>query len=387
MIRGFFLVCASLLLVQLGQAQTTKTGVLVIGNGSNAIAASIQSAVSGAKTVLLLPNPGFVMATPDELPSGISAELQKRMAESHSSAAVTLKTWTDTLKNLTIVRGTDWIKIKRSGGGWNLELMGGKSIKAVVLVHAEHSGKLSADLQLPKITRQWKAFGYDDFMYRTSVATGKAIGNSSANVLTFSALMLPGQENLVLLDPEHESLAAGQAAGATAAYAAFFKTKTSEAKLKVIQGELLNYKLSLLPFADITPADSNWRAIQMVGMSGFLKAELTNGTAYFRPDRPVTMEEIREPVKSFYYKAQIWFDDHKGKDMSLSTTLDMIAYVGGVSLANTTAEVKKNWKKAYHFNTEFEEKRVVSRREFAVLVNQYLKPFNMTFDKTGKVLR
>ena len=125
----------------------------------------------------------------------------------------------------------------------------------------------------------------------------------------------------------------------------------------------------------------------MVGVSGFLKAELSHGTAYFRPDQPVRIEELEEPVKSFYYKAQIWFDDHKGKEMTLGTTLDMMAYVGGLSLQHTTAEVQKNWKKGYHFNTDFEPGRIVSRREFAVLANQYLKPFNITFDKAGKVQR
>ena len=387
MIRGFLMVSVLLLIACSTQAQTTKAGVLVIGNGSNAIGASIQSAVSGATTVLLLPDPGFAPGKPEGLPSGIAAELQKRMTEGNVSAGTALKSWTDTIKKLTIVRGTPWIKIKRSGGGWNVALTGGKTIKAEVLVHADATGKLNSELQLPAIQKQWNPFNYDDFLYRTSVAGGKMLDDGTSNLLLFSSLTLPNQENLVLLDPKQESLSAGQAAGATAAYAAFYKVKVSQAKLKAIQGELLYYKLALLPFADVGLADSNWRAIQMVGVSGFLKAELSHGTAYFRPDQPVRIEELEEPVKSFYYKAQIWFDDHKGKEMTLATTLDMMAYVGGLSLQHTTAEVQKNWKKGYHFSTDFEPGRIVSRREFAVLANQYLKPFNITFDKAGKVQR
>ncbi len=385
--RGFFVITILLLVVRLGFAQTTKTGVLVIGNGSNAVGASIQSAVSGVKTVLLLPDPGFVLSASGNLRSGIEAELQKRMLTTNTSAAAMVKIWTDTLKNLTVVRGTPWIRIKRSGGGWHIALLGGKSIKAGVLVNADASGKVNTELKLTKAPVQWSPFGYTDFLYRTSIATGYTVSNSSANFLQLSKLLVPAEDNLVVLNSDHESIAAGQAAGATAAYAAFFKKKTSEANLKVIQGELINYKLSLVPFADVNPIDSNWKAIQLIGLSGFIKAELINGTAFFRPDFPVSREEIMEPIKSYYYKAQIWFDDNKAPQMTLATTLKMITYVGGLSPENTIAEVKKNWKTTYRFNSNFEQEKVISRREFAVLVSQYLKPFNVTIDKSGKVLR
>ena len=376
-----------MLVSYLGIAQTIKTGVLVIGNGSNAIGASIQSAVSGVKTILLLPDPGFVLSPPGNPSSGIDAELQKRMISGNASAAAVVKIWTDTLKNLTVIRGTPWIRIKRSGGNWHVNLVGGKSIKAEVMVNADASGKLISELKLVKVPLQWRTFGYQDFMYRTSVATGHTLNNVSANILPLSTLLIPTQENLVSLNSDHESIASGQAAGATAAYGVFFKKKTSAVDLKAVQGELINYKLSLVPYADVNPADSNWKAIQQIGLSGFIKAEIKEGTAYFRPDLPVSRLEIAEPIKSYYYKSQIWFDDHKDPQMTLAATLKMIAYVGGLSLENTTTEVRKNWRSAYHFGHDFDADRVISRREFAVLVSQYLKPFNMTIDKSGKVLR
>ncbi len=57
--RVFFVVLAVMAFVCGTSAQTTKTGVLVIGNGNNAIGAGIQAAVSGVKTVILLPGSGF----------------------------------------------------------------------------------------------------------------------------------------------------------------------------------------------------------------------------------------------------------------------------------------------------------------------------------------
>lgn len=392
--RGFFIVLILTVFSHIAYTQTVKTGVVVIGNGSNAIGASIQAAVSGVKTTLILAPGDFQLsASVNGQSSGIEGEVLKRLKVNtgqvladYSRINAVVRSWTDTLKNLTIVRGAGLIKLKRSGSGWNIELTGGKTIKAGVLVNADKTGEVNKLLQLPKVGAQWKEFGYDDYLYRASIASGYIVNGGSANFLLMDKLLLPDQENLVILNPDQESLNAGQAAGATAAYAVFFKTKTSLANLKIIQGELLNYKLSLVPFADITNVDSNWKDIQVMGLSGFLKAEISNGTAYFRPDREVLAAEIKEPVKSYYYKAQIWFDDHKDEKMTIDNTMKMIAYVAGLSLENTIKEVKKSWKNGYNFSTEYDGDRIITRREFAVL-SRYLKPFNVNFDKTGKVVR
>ncbi|TKC04971.1 hypothetical protein [Pedobacter frigoris] len=391
---GFFIVLALTVFSYVSQAQTTKTGVVVIGNGNSAVGAGIQSAVSGVKTTLILSTQDFQLsALGNSQASGIEGEILKRIKGNagqvlvdYSTVGTVVRSWTDTLKNLTVIRGAGLLKIKRSGSGWNIELTGGKIIKAGVLVNADRTGTVSNALQLPKVPLQWKPFNYDDYLYRASVASGYILSGGSASFLLMDKLMLPGQENLIVLNPDQESFVAGQAAGATAAYAVFFKTKISLANLKLIQGELLNYKLSLAPFADVNNADSNWKDIQVIGLSGFLKAEISNGTAYFRPDQEVLSVEIKEPVKSYYYKAQIWFDDHKEEKMTINNTLKMISYVAGLSLENTIKEVKKNWKKGYNFSTEYDSDRVITRREFAVL-SRYLKPFNVNLDKTGKVVR
>jgi hypothetical protein len=80
---------------------------------------------------------------------------------------------------------------------------------------------------LPKMKEnQWKALDYKDNLYRTSISSGFSVDNSSSNVLPLYNLLIPEQENLVVLNPDQQSIAAGQSAGATAAYAAFFDLKT-----------------------------------------------------------------------------------------------------------------------------------------------------------------
>lgn len=391
--RVFFVVFSAMVFVCSAIAQTTKTGVLVIGNGNNAIGAGIQAAVSGVKTVILLPGPGFELSpVGKDQNSGIAAEFLNRLKADdfdNNTANVVLKVWTDSLKNLTVMRNATWLKIKRSGSGWVMELKDGKKIKAGVLVNVDKSEKVGRELGIPdeKAAVLWQPFNYENNTYRTSIAAGYFTNNNTANVLSLYRFLNPLQENLVTLDPAQESFAAGQAAGATAAYAAFFKRKTSESNLKIIQGELINYKQSLVPFKDIDPADSNWKAIQFIGVTGVLKAGISGADAYFRPDQTVTTEEIKPVIKEYYYKAQIWFDDHKEQQMSIASVLDLVSVVGNKSLKNTTEEVKKKWKTMYHFKTEFDPGRIVTRREFAVLVSEYLKPFDVNIDKNGRVVR
>ena len=400
--KRLFFVFTIVAIAQISLAQTLKTGVLVIGNGNNAIGAGFQSAISGVKTTLLLQDMEFNLSAMDKnLSSGLELAFLNKIRKAKgikdnaspvyvdgTSANAVLKSWADSLKNLTVIRNVKWSRIKRSGNNWNVLLADGRTIKAEVLLSADRTGNVNAAIPLTAPAgKTWQDFSYQDKLYRSAVASGYARGNVTAGYVQLYSLLVPGQENLVLLNPEDESMAGGQAAGATAAWAVFFKTKTSLSNLKAIQQELINYKLSLMPFADVQNTDSSWAAIQFVGLSGFLKAEIADGKAMFLPDRPVSTAEVKEPVKEFYYKAQIWFDDYKSSDMTIAGVLSLLSKVGNKSMENTREEVKKKWKAGYHFKTEFDLDRVATRREFSVLVYEYLNPFKVNTDKTGRVLR
>lgn len=386
--RGIFIVLVGVLMCNSVYGQTTKAGVLVIGNGGAAVGAGIQSAVSGAKTVVLTQNQGFELSAANKnLSSGIEQELSFRAlaGTTNTGSKSILDAWVDTVKNLTVIKNAGWIKLKRSGSGWAATLSDGRTIKAKVLVNADGTGKVNDALLIKNQVAPWLPFNYENNIYRTSLAAGQVVNGATANVLTWAQLLLPDQDNFVMVGTE--SMLAGQAAGATASYAAFFDTKTSKANLKLIQGELIKYKLSLVPFADVNNKDSNWKAIQFIGLAGFLKAKIMDGKAYFMPDQPVLREEIKEPVKEYYYKAQIWFEDYMDAEMTIGATLDLVCKVGNVNMESTLAQVKKRWKTSYAFSTELDLKRVITRREFAVLANEYLKPYAVNLDKTGRVVR
>jgi hypothetical protein len=382
------------------KAQTFRPGVLVIGNGNTAFAAAMQSAVSGVKTTILLQAGGFdISPLNEEINSGIQADFLKRYREflqakdstqpiviDKQKANNLLSIWTDSIKNLTIIRNIMWVKAERAGNNWSFKLSDGSTIRPKVFINPGDT-KINDALKISVATAsKWTKLDYSSTDYRTSVAAGKSSMGTTGTIFSMYNLFIPFQENLIWLN-DSESMLLGQAGGATAAYAAFFDTKTSLSNLRKIQGELIHYKLNLLPFADIAHTDTTWRAIQQVAITGVLKADIDGKTAKFSPDKLVTTDEIRQPIKDYFYKAQIWFDDYKNPIMTIGSTLDMISYVGNKSLETIKKDIEKNWKTSYQFNTTFDLNRQINRKELAVLLQDYMPPFNVNIDEKGKVIR
>ncbi|ARS42069.1 hypothetical protein CA265_21380 [Sphingobacteriaceae bacterium GW460-11-11-14-LB5] len=378
-------------------AQTLKTDVLVIGSGDAAYAASFQSFKSGVKTILLTQKEQLdlkkVAEGKPETATTFYQVFLKREIENEKSLAAPkpkadkkkpVKVTVDSTLLLNVINNTPYTEIKRSGSGWEVKLTKDKSVKAKILVLADSPEKLIAALKITSLNpAASNQLNYNENLYRTSIAS---ISSNGAGFLSLYNLLLPNQENLLYIPANQFEI--GPAAGATAAYAAFFDTKTSLSNLKRIQGELLSYKQALMPFEDVKMIDSNWLAIQKVGVTGILKAEIKQNKAYFNPEKEVTYDEIKQPIKDYYYKAQIWFDDHQNTAITLENTIGMICYVGNKSVEATKTELQKKWNKNYKFVAKYDLKKVLTRREFAVIINEYLEPFDkVNVDRTGQVIR
>lgn len=381
------------------QEDRARPPVLVLGNGNAAVAAAIQSAMSGVKTSILLQAGGFdIDVMEGDINSGVQATFLEKYREflklkadepigkiDKQKANTVLTMWTFSLLNLTIMRDVVYTKAERSGNNWSFKLNDGTTIKPKILINAGDQ-KFNEQLGIQTAANKWTKLAYETTNYRTSVGAGRNVNGDNGTVYPLAQLFVPTQENLVWVsDPS--SMLLGQAAGATAAYAAFFDTRTSRSDLKKIQGELVHYKLNLMPFSDIPVTDTTWRAIQMVGLTGVLKADVAGKTVNFSPNKLVTTDEIRQPFKDFYYKAQIWFDDYKKPEITVGAALDMIAYVGNKSLEQMKKEIEKKWKTNYQFKTTFELNRPINRREFAVILQDYMPPFNVNVDNNGRVVR
>ncbi len=95
----------------------------------------------------------------------------------------------------------------------------------------------------------------------------------------------------------------GQAAGALAAYSVLNKISPEKVSVRAVQKALLQAKVYLMPYFDVSPTHPNWEAIQRVGATGILKGvgqsvNWSNRT-WFYPDSTISTNEFLKGLKDF----------------------------------------------------------------------------------------
>ena len=375
-------------------SQTSRSGVLVIGNQAGAYAAAIQSARSGVKTILLSDRLEWDntnnLAIKPELNYGVLSDIAKKNKDnthktwSTDSLALQLKSIADTVKRLKLVK-SGLKSFKKTGKGWKVRLKDGQKISAAILLDATKENAILSQLKLNPVQNPAIDPLKESLRSRTSVAA-----LDSGRVLPLKAL-INEQENRLVVLPELqtaiESIHAGQAAGATAAFCAFFETDTKKLNTRTIQGELLNYKSSLFPFGDVLPSDSSFIRLQHLALTGLLQHgfEKRGDKLYFNNDGHLSTEELKEDMKSFYSRSQIWFADHTVEKMSIEEAIQLLMYTGTRG-EEMRRETERNWKTSFGLKNEYQPKRAITRREFAVLTDTFLQPFNARVDLDGQLI-
>jgi hypothetical protein len=414
-------------------AQSNKTDVLVIGNGAAAVSAAVQCARSKVKTVLAAQSIGLAFKGGEisisenrNIPSGLWGEFWKHLRDLNkvagrdtaynaalafekNSAESILQKMMDTVKNLTVDLKTSFVAIKKDGDHWQVHfLRDGKDIeiKARVVVDATENGAVAEKAGAKfSVLGERRLFSYQTTLYRTAVAAGpewpgRKPATDAANrcwSIPIDALLTQGPDNLLVtqgLLPAAEDaeylpiqIQLGQGAGVVAAYCAFYKTTTKSLKVRVIQGELLDFKGYLVPFTDIRQNDRDWRAIQQVGATGLLKGENKAGSFVFEPDAPVSTGEVEPILKEIYTRAFLWFDREKpGEKFTVGNTVSFISDYTLTDPSILRAAIQKAWKTQFKFKSDFDLNRPITRREFAVLANKYLNPFARTVDLSGRLV-
>jgi hypothetical protein len=183
----------------------------------------------------------------------------------------------------------------------------------------------------------------------------------------------------------------GQGVGATAAFCAFFKTTTKHLHVRMIQGEILDYKGYLVPITDVAQKDPHWRAVQQVCATGLLKGiQKANGDKveiHFEPDDAVSTEEIKPFLLELYTRAFLWFNKEKpGDKFTVGNLLSLISDYTLTDPKNLQLHMQKAWAPQFKLAGTFDLNRPVTRMEFAVLTNKYLNPFAKTVDLSGRVV-
>ncbi len=380
-------------------AQKLRTDVCVYGNTVAALAASIQSARSGVQTLLISNSDSWIdqalLADWENasIASGLGTELLKKYTqlEKHQelkadSLLQYIKALADTVKNLKLVSFSDIEEIKESGKGWELHLKSGQKIKALILVDGDNNHAVLKQLGLKPPIDYTTAFDVNNPLTRTSVAI---LGSNS--ILPLQALVVEKQANIIYIPSAGSVFAqlnAGQAAGATAAYCAFFKTTTKQLNVRLIQGELLTYKATLLPFDDMQQSDSNFVALTHVALTGLLNngIQQKQEVLLWMGNENVHADEIKILMKKLYSRSQIWFADHGDTTaLSIGDAISLITYTAtrGKELK---LEIERGWNSTLGLSGSFNESRKISRNEFSVLLEAYLQPFATQVDLQGELI-
>ncbi|WP_426669604.1 FAD-dependent oxidoreductase [Mucilaginibacter sp. McL0603] len=257
----------------------------------------------------------------------------------------------------------------------------------------------------------YKPYDRESKLYRTSIAVGDAVPAGIAEkpfpaysiplgsvvlkdvdnlLITEKALSVSKDVNASTANPSVQ-MTLGQGVGAIAAYCAFFKTTTRHLSVRVIQGEILDYKGYLLPFTDIPQKSHYFRAIQQVCATGLLRGiQKTNGNnieIHFEPDDIVKTEEIQPTLTEIYTRGFLWFNKEKpGAQFTLGNLLSLISDYTLTDPKTLQLYVQKFWATQFGLTGSFDLNRPVTRLEFAVLANRYLNPFAKTVDLSGRIV-
>lgn len=400
------------------QAQTLKTGVLVVGNTPAGVSAAIQSARSGAKTTYLTQslsvNPVFSEEDLRYLWTIRNHYFLKERKKSKvtdsiiaskiylNKASDLIKNIADTVKNLSLNQNNVIDEIKKDGKGWEVRLKGGQKIKTDVIVDATDklslASLLGVDLKKALTIPVKSDNPFDNKLIRSGLATGfLELPNKERSMASIppGALIPSGFENFIIIPKQigqikPERMELGQAAGTIAAYCAFFKTTTKTINIRVVQGELLAFNAILIPYSDIDLKDPNFKAFQQLGLSGLMKSIMVKegniNKIKFDTAGIITAEELRAPMKEFYTRSQIWFADNKADTLTIGDAISLFMFTAtrGEELKK---EIEEGWKVSFKFNSKFDLKRNISRKEFGILADRYLQPFNVRVDPAGNLMR
>lgn len=400
------------------QAQTIKTGVLVVGNTPAGVSAAIQSARSGAKTTYLTQslsvNPVFAE---DDLQYVwnirnhyfLKERKKSKVTDSIIATKINLdrstdliKNIADTVKNLSLNHNNVVDEITKDGKGWEVRLKGGQKIKTDVIVDATDNLFLASLLRIDlkkAVNFPVKSDNpFDSKLIRSGMAKGYLeLPNKERSITSIppGALIPAGFENFIVIPKQIGQvkllrMELGQAAGTVAAYCAFFKTTTKTVNIRIVQGELLAFDAVLIPYSDIDLKDPNFKAFQQLGLSGLMKSTMFKegniNKIKFDTAGTITAEELRGPMKEFYTRSQIWFADNKVDTLSIGDAISLFMFTAtrGEELKK---EIEEGWKVSFKFNSKFDLKRNITRKEFGVLADRYLQPFNVRVDPAGNLMR
>lgn len=407
-----------LILVITNQASAQlKTDVLVLGATASGTACAIQAARSGVKAILIEPSDKIISVNEPNLnipafKSGIWCEWKNHSDSSKTTPRNSLETIIKKVKNLQFFKNVKVLSINYHTNNYTVKIiLNGQQqeIKTKILVDA------SENVQTPysqtfntlkiKTKKPIKSFltytlqqQQTNKLYRTTVAAGFGADSSQIFAIPVGAIIPTWIENLIVINQLNAynginsdsfnlalRLNLGQAAGTLAAYSPFFKTPILMANVRILQSEVLNYKGQILPIIDVSPQDSAYKAIQQCIISSVLKFDFKTGMFY--PNSLVNANDVQPALCDLFTRAKIWYAENPNKVLNLENTVSLFSFITTREAEDINREVFEKWKIKYGIILPFDIKKPLTRKQFAVLVNNYLQPYKIRVDLEGNFLK
>jgi hypothetical protein len=192
----------------------------------------------------------------------------------------------------------------------------------------------------------------------------------------------------------------GQAAGASAALCVKEKMQPRNIPIRSLQQILLDANCWLMPFLDNTPADWAFQSVQRIGLCGVLKGEPISrdwaNEMRFHPDQGLTFEEAHEAI-------HIAIGERTLPKMEILSVRDVVLSRGEAVriiwtvlgspapqlISNQLLDVsashpafpaiqyfyERGWLEHFINAFKFQPDRMMTRKEFAFLIDLTLDPF------------
>jgi hypothetical protein len=402
-----------------------KPDVIIVGGSAAGTSAAIQAARSGVNA-LLIESSNIIIGDIEpkmDIPS-FDMGLWKEWRDLYYKINDSVKTSPQEvlekiIKNtpkLDLLKNTPIIAVVQKKNGWEItiEVNGKKQeIRCKILVDATANTKtsFSDEFGLINLDKNRKATTlvtyqkakinkpYQDIqkLYRTSGSAGFG-KDSSLHYFPLGIFIPTETENLLVVNmsifkdydaEEFKNLALwtnmGQAVGALSAYGPFFDTTPSKANIRITQGEMFTYKSFLFPVLDIKTSDKAWYPVQKIIASGVLKFDFETGL--FNNNEKVNASDIKAVLIDLYPRSRIWFIENKVETLTLSNLISLISFVTGRDPIAIKQEFEADWQSKYDFSSNYQLENKISKIEFAVLMNNYMAPFNINVDFNGYFLR
>jgi hypothetical protein len=438
-----------LVLTALNLKAQNKVDVIVFGASASGTAAAIQAARSGVKVILIEPTANIIgnqdpkmnilafnsgiwkewkdgyqlnndtlhknkelkITSIDNLPffKNISSKIDYRE---------TLARIVKSVKNLQYFKSTEVVGIEEKKNGWevNIKVNGEvQEIKAKLLVDAtdlptesplfkfgilnfSENGKIKSLISYTP-DQQKQPYLQTNKLYRTSIAAGFNKDSSQVYAIPAGIFIPKEKDNLLVISKQASfqgidasefnlalQISIGQGAGGLAAFGPFFKTSPKNANVRILQSEVFNYKGQILPIKDVSEQDSSYKAIQQIIISGLLKLDFEKGLFY--PSTLVNAEELRPIMTELYSRSKLWYLENKASStITVESSISLISFISGREIIDINRELSNKWNKKYGFSNKFDLKTQLTRKEFAVIINDYLKPYTIRVDFNGNFVR